>query len=306
MILAHQLASRPDLFGQNLTQSARTKLNPCWFCTIWSVEEGNRVWKCKTGSGPVAFCRNQARWLLHLDQIHLAKTSSGPVAFCQNQAWWFLHPDQIHLAKTRPGHPDQILAGFAQYYLSLLWKNRTELDAGIRPGVYNTRCVCMWVCMRCFSDVDGHIPLTILIGVWQCCCLLMFVCLLLLRHLPCCKTWWIMNLNRNLKTVRPNSGCTLAMIAESELNLNRNLKTVRPNSGCTLAMIAESELNLNQNLKTVRPNSGCTLAMIAVTGHYSQHNKTASELDQACLLGPWNTRLSHSGWQNNKSRGLDE
>ena len=230
MILAHQLASRPDLFGQNLTQSARTKLNPCWFCTIWSVEEGNRVWKCKTGSGPVAFCRNQDRWLLH--------------------------PVQIHLAKTRPGHQDQILAGFAQYYLSLLWKNRTELDAGIRPGVYNTRCVCMWVCLRCFSDVDGHIPLTILVGVWQCCCLLMFVCLLLLRHLPCCKTWWIMNLNRNLKTVRPNSGCTLAMIA--------------------------------------------------VTGHYSQHNKTASELDQACLLGPWNTRLSHSGWQNNKSRGLDE
>ena len=188
MILAHQLASRPDPFGQNLTQSARTNLDPCWFCTIWSVEESNRVWKCKTGSGPVAFCRNQA--------------------------WWFLHPDQIHLAKTWAGHPDQILAGFAQYYLGLLWKNRTELDAGsqiwcIQYMVCVYVCVCVCVC--CFSDAGGRIPLTILADVCQCCCLLMFVFLPLFRHFPCCKTWWIMNLNLN--TTWPNSGCTLAMIA---------------------------------------------------------------------------------------------
>ena len=55
MILAHWLASGPDPFGllpdrirlaQNLTQSARTKSDPGWFCTIlsWtSVEERNRV-----------------------------------------------------------------------------------------------------------------------------------------------------------------------------------------------------------------------------------------------------------------------
>ena len=34
MILAHWLASGLDLFGQNLTHSARTKLDPDWFCTI--------------------------------------------------------------------------------------------------------------------------------------------------------------------------------------------------------------------------------------------------------------------------------
>ena len=34
MILAHWLASGPDPFGPNLTQSARTKSDPGWFCTI--------------------------------------------------------------------------------------------------------------------------------------------------------------------------------------------------------------------------------------------------------------------------------
>ena len=34
MILAHRLASGPDPFGQNLTQSARTKSDPGWFCAI--------------------------------------------------------------------------------------------------------------------------------------------------------------------------------------------------------------------------------------------------------------------------------
>ena len=48
MILAHQLASGSDPFGQNLTQSARTKLDPGWFCTVLSrtsVEEQNRCQK---------------------------------------------------------------------------------------------------------------------------------------------------------------------------------------------------------------------------------------------------------------------
>ena len=46
MIVAHRLASGPDLFGQNLTQSARTKWDPGWFCAVLpgtSVEERNRV-----------------------------------------------------------------------------------------------------------------------------------------------------------------------------------------------------------------------------------------------------------------------
>ena len=46
MIPAHGLATGPDPFGQNLTQSARTKSDPGWFGTVLSgtsVEERNRV-----------------------------------------------------------------------------------------------------------------------------------------------------------------------------------------------------------------------------------------------------------------------
>ena len=46
MILAHRFGSGPDAFGQNLTQSVRTKSDPGWFYTIsprTSVEERNRV-----------------------------------------------------------------------------------------------------------------------------------------------------------------------------------------------------------------------------------------------------------------------
>ena len=60
MIIAHQLASGPDPFGQNLTQLARTKSDPGWFCLIlsgMSAEERNRVSKWETGSGPVASCQ---------------------------------------------------------------------------------------------------------------------------------------------------------------------------------------------------------------------------------------------------------
>ena len=92
MILAHRLASGPDPFGQNLTQSARTKSDPCWLCTVLSgtsVEERNRVWKWKTGSGPVASCQTRAGWFLHTSLL----------------------PDQIRLAKPWPGHSDQIRVG---------------------------------------------------------------------------------------------------------------------------------------------------------------------------------------------------
>ena len=58
-------------------------------------------------------------------------------------------------------------------------------------------CVCAGVCMHagvcafgcCFAGANG-----LLVDVCQCCCLLMFVCLPLLRHFPCCKTWSIKNL----------------------------------------------------------------------------------------------------------------
>ena len=51
-------------------------------------------------------------------------------------------------------------------------------------------CVCAFGC--CFVSANG-----LLADVCQCCCLLMFVCLPLSRQFPCCKTWWIKNLNLN-------------------------------------------------------------------------------------------------------------
>jgi len=52
----------------------------------------------------------------------------------------------------------------------------------------------VWVCAFgcCFVSANG-----LLVDVCQCCCLLTFVCLTLSRHFPCCKTWWIKNLNLN-------------------------------------------------------------------------------------------------------------
>ena len=91
IIPAHWLASGPDSFGQNLTRSAKTKLDLCWLwmnewmkvyikgiknfhtkpCMFWlwkiwsgpSVEEYNWGWKLETGSWPLAFCQKQA-WCL--------------------------------------------------------------------------------------------------------------------------------------------------------------------------------------------------------------------------------------------------
>ena len=66
MILAHRLASGPDPFGPNLAQSARTKLDPGWFCTILSgtsVDERNRIQKWETGSGRVASCQKPGQMI---------------------------------------------------------------------------------------------------------------------------------------------------------------------------------------------------------------------------------------------------
>ena len=62
-------------------------------------------------------------------------------------------------------------------------------------------CVCVFGC--CFVGANG-----LLVDVCQCCCLVMFGCLPLSRHFPCCKIWWIKNLNLNLNceiqaTLRP-------------------------------------------------------------------------------------------------------
>ena len=95
--LVRCLASGPDLFSGK-PDTARTKLDPGWFCTVWSglsVEECNRVWKwkCETGNRPITFSHNQA-WL------HLARPSR----------WTLAH--------------------FAQYDMGLLWKNGTKLEEG--------------------------------------------------------------------------------------------------------------------------------------------------------------------------------
>ena len=60
------------------------------------------------------------------------------------------------------------------------------IDLKANDGMYLV-CVCAFGC--CFVGANGCIPLTMLVGVCQCCCLLMFVCLPLSRHFPCCKTW---------------------------------------------------------------------------------------------------------------------
>ena len=64
------------------------------------------------------------------------------------------------------------------------------VDVGVGAGVW------MWVwvqvcgcgCGCCFGGADGCIHLIMLDDVCQCCCLLMFVCLPLSRHVPC-RTW---------------------------------------------------------------------------------------------------------------------
>ena len=89
VILAHLLASRLDPFGQNQTQSVRTKSAASWFCTLWSrlsVEERNLVWKWEIGSGPSCI-------LLEL----------GP----ENFAYWLAaRPDAFGPNLTRPSGLD--------------------------------------------------------------------------------------------------------------------------------------------------------------------------------------------------------
>ena len=113
MIFAHWLASGPDPFDQNLTQSARTKSDPGCFCTILSGTSWKNGTESESGklvAGRLSPARNRARWFLHTSLL----------------------PDQVRLAKPWPGHPDRTRVGFAQYDPCLLWKNGAEVDAGSR------------------------------------------------------------------------------------------------------------------------------------------------------------------------------
>ena len=73
--LAHRLASGPDPFCQNLTQSARIKSYPGWLGHLWKNATESEI--CKLVAGRLRSARNQARWLLHTgllpDQIRLAR-----------------------------------------------------------------------------------------------------------------------------------------------------------------------------------------------------------------------------------------
>ena len=72
-------------------------------------------------------------------------------------------------------------------------------------------CVCacalvqVWVCAFgcCFVSANE-----LLVDVCQCCCLLMFVCLPLSRHFPCCKTWWINKESESGWCRQSNRSCT--------------------------------------------------------------------------------------------------
>ena len=62
---------------------------------------------------------------------------------------------------------------FTLEHYSYLWRVCTRAHAGVS--------ICVGCC---FVSANG-----LLVDVCQGCCLLMFVCLPLSRHFPCCKTW---------------------------------------------------------------------------------------------------------------------
>ena len=87
------------------------------------------------------------------------------------------------------------------------------------------RCVYVHVCVQvggcggcCFGGADGCIHLTMLDDVCQC-CFLMFVCLPLSTHFPCCKTWRIKNLNQKADPEEDNSPATPAGIRNRDLSI---------------------------------------------------------------------------------------
>ena len=118
MILAHRLASGPDPFGQNLTQSARTKSVPGWFCTILSGTSVEDVCKWETSSRPVESCHEKP----------------GPMIPAYQLAF---RPDQFSQTLTRPSRSDPGRFCTVWPMLSLETENRTEKDAGSRSSTYD-------------------------------------------------------------------------------------------------------------------------------------------------------------------------
>ena len=115
-------------------------------------------------------------------------------------------------------------------------------------------CVCAQVCVCafgcCFVGANGCIPLTMLVDVCQCCCLLMFVCLPLSRHFPCCKTWWIKNLNLNLKLSMLLSSSAFPFLITSHLImmlLTVEISIIVTRIDCVHLYFPKVSLNVKQN-----------------------------------------------------------
>ena len=203
MILAHQLASRPDPFGQNRTQSARTKPDPAWFCIKHPIRMGlealplarsrlddtctpdcfwtGSVWP-KPDSQPEP---NQIQpGFAQYDLGHLWKNTTEPESgklvvgwlhSAGNWAWWFLHTglllDQMCLAQIWPGHPDQC---FMQYGPGLLWKNswtgcgKLDLAYMIRP---NSGCTLAIMAVTGHNQNASELDPACLLGLYQVCAL---------------------------------------------------------------------------------------------------------------------------------------
>ena len=149
MILAHQLASSPDPFGQNLTRSARNQPDPfgqnltrsiwpkpdtvsqkptrsiwlkshqIYLAQTWhSQPETNRIHSAQTWHSQPETNRN------HLAKIWPDLFGPNLTQSARNQ--------QIHLAKTWHSQPEPnwIQAGFAQNDPGHLLKKATESDSG--------------------------------------------------------------------------------------------------------------------------------------------------------------------------------
>ena len=117
MILAHWPASGPDPFGQNLTQSARTKSDPGWF----SQCDPGCLWKNTT-----EYERGNW-WQAGCILPKFEPEESCTPACIRTRCIW---------SDTEQAVQTQIRAGFAQSDPCLLWKNEPNQMQEVRSGVY--------------------------------------------------------------------------------------------------------------------------------------------------------------------------
>ena len=113
----------PDRIDLAKTWHSPPELNhpdPSWFCTICSgpsVEDCNRVWKWKTGSGgPVVFCQKPRP----------PDDSCSPACFRTRYVW----------PETWPGDPDLTRAGFTQYDQAFFGRTEPNRTREVGPGIY--------------------------------------------------------------------------------------------------------------------------------------------------------------------------